>query len=1365
MSKDPEIRLHKEWLGFLQPVGLVVSPPALSAAQAVVNRNVVELQQILQTVTSSTALPGDSENERFCITDFSAFAINVLGWETADLVDSPAELAIALPDYQETLIPTYAVPNPNGGWMMLIQVLNPGTELDNAGAEDSKSTDWHASPQSKFERLLKETKVYTGLLCNGTELRLVYAPPGESSGHLTFPVQAMCEVSGRLILGAMEMLLSAERLFNVPTDRRLPAILEKSRKYQNDVSIKLAEQVLEALWDLLRGFQTADATTNSRLLDDIAATNPQHIYGGLITILLRLVFLLYAEDRGLMSQDAVYTRYYSVSGLYDRLREDAGNYPDTMDQRYGAWAWLLSLFRLVYEGGGHADLYLPARHGQLFDPDEYPFLEGRPQSTKYQSGASIEPPRVSDGVIHRVLQGLLILDGERLSYRALDVEQIGSVYEAIMGYEVERANSPAIGVWSKPKGSKSSVTVVVSVEEVLKTKAGERAKYLKDIAGCEVTGKSLTELKAAHTAEDVIAALGRKVSPKTPSLMPVGSLYLQPGEERRRSGSHYTPRALTEPIVKETLRPILEALGENPTPEQILELKICDLAMGSGAFLVESCRQLAQMLVESWNKHNALPEIPPDEEPLLYARRLVAQRCLYGVDKNPFAVNLAKLSLWLATLAKSHPFTFLDHAFKWGDSLVGLNKEQIKNFSWIADTTYTDPNLSLFNQSITKVKVYRDEIFNLGDSDYEKKRDVYENAELELTETRVKGDLVIAAFFAKDKDKARKEELDKFRLMFKKMEKQTAARVGVGFGVGRGLAMLNPDNVDNDDNIDNNENVDNLEIINICDNLKSGAKSVPVFNWEIEFPEVFDRVNPGFDAIIGNPPFLGGKRISTNFGDGYLDWLKVVNPESHGNADLVAHFFRRAFDLLRENGTFGLITTNTISQGDTRSTGLRYICENGGIIYNAQKRLKWPGLAAVVVSVVHVFKGQYVNGKWLNNYGGKKYLDNQEVDLISAFLFHAGGNNDPKVLLTNAGKSFQGNIVLGMGFTFDDDNPDATPIAEMHKLITENPKNAERIFPYIGGEEVNSSPTHTHRRYVINFGDMSEEEARKYVDLMNIVKEKVKPQRDGLKRDVYRLKWWQFAEKQTALFQAISQLNRVLVTNAQASTHLSFIFYSPNVVFANSLNIFPFQTYSSFTILQSRIHEIWAKFFSSSLEDRLRYNPSDCFETFPFPEDWENNAILEQTGKTYYEYRAELMVKNNQGLTDTYNRFHDPDEYDSDILKLRELHTAMDKAVLDAYGWGEISTECTFLLDYEEEEEEDNPKGRNKKKPWRYRWTEATHDEILAKLLDLNQTRYEAEILGGKVAEGKKKGNTKKAGKTRKQTTDNTPTITGFTEP
>ncbi|MHC5916970.1 MAG: Eco57I restriction-modification methylase domain-containing protein, partial [Nostoc sp.] len=1070
----------------------------------------------------------------------------------------------------------------------------------------------------------------------------------------------------------------------------------------------------------------ADATTKSRLVSDIvstplntsATTAPQHIYGGLITILLRLVFLLYAEDRGLMSQDAVYTRYYSVSGLYDRLREDAGNYPDTMDQRYGAWAWLLSLFRLVYDGGSHADLYLPARHGQLFDPDEYPFLEGRHQSTEYQTGESLEPPRVSDGVIHRVLQGLLVLDGERLSYRSLDVEQIGSVYTAIMGYEVERASSPAIGVWSKPKGSKSSVTVVVSVEEVLKTKVGERAKYLKDVAGCEITCKSLSELKDARTPEDVVAALGRKVSPKTPSLMSAGSLYLQPGEERRRSGSHYTPRALTEPIVKETLRPILSALGENPTPEQILDLKVCDLAMGSGAFLVESCRQLAEKLVEAWNKQNVLPEIPIDEEPLLYARRLVAQRCLYGVDKNPFAVNLAKLSLWLATLAKAHPFTFLDHALKWGDSLVGLTSEQIKTFSWDEDKTYKDPNLPLFSLAMEKAKFYRNGIHNLDEDDYAAKRDFYENIETELGDIRLKGDLVIASFFAKDKDKARKDERDNSWLKFYQWQK-------------------------------NQE--DDLDVRRICTELRYGEKPVPAFNWEIEFPEVFDRDNPGFDAIVGNPPFLGGKRISTVYGDGYRDWLPVINPESNNNSDLVAHFFRRAFTLLRKFGCFGLIATNTIAQGDTRSTGLRYICQEGGTIYNAQKRMKWPGLAAVVVSVVNVIKG---------NYQGVKLLDGREVDLISAFLFKSGGHKNPAVLLANTNKSFIGSYLLGMGFTFDNSNLDATPIQEMHRLIEENPKNQERIFPYIGGEEVNSSPTHSHHRYVINFGEMSEVEAQEYSDLYTIVKEKVFPERKN-KPGSYSRQWWLFGRRNQEGNKAIAPLNRVLVIG-RVGQHSAFTFLPNKMVLSEQLVVFAEQRNSFFCILQSHTHEIWARFFSSTFGDGLRYTSSDCFETFPFAESWETNPTLETVGKTYYEYRAALMVRNNQGLTDTYNRFHDPDERHPDILQLRLLHAQMDRAVLDAYGWTDISTDCTFLLDYEDEEDEENTSKRQKKKPWRYRWPEEIHDEVLARLLELNQQRAEAEILGGKAADKSKAKATKKANKSRGKEATNLIIIPGF---
>ena len=464
---DLELYRHKEWLGLLQPVGLVVSPPALIKAQAIIDRGrLVELQDQLLQAVSTEPLPYRSDEESAGIQDFPAFSQKVLGWQAKDLVGAPGqqplpdELLVALPNYGETLEPTYAVRDPDSNqWVLLIQDVAPGLSFDDDDPKAESGHGWRASIQAKFERLLRETGVFTGLLVNGAELRLVYAPSGESSGYVTFPVQAMCEVPGRLILGALNLLLGEDRLFNVPENQRLSQLLADSRSYQAEVSTKLAGQVLDALWELLKGFQAADASANGKILSVLAETDPQHIYGGLISTLMRLVFLLYAEDEGLMPDDEVYQRNYAVSGLYEKLREDNGNYPDTMDQRYGAWASLLSLFRLVYDGGGATEEYLPARHGQLFDPDEYPFLEGRSLGSRFAECGRIEAPRVADGVVYRLLDRLLILDGERLSYRALDVEQIGSVYEAIMGYEVEVAHGRSIAV--RPKD------IVVNVDTVV----------------------------------------------------------------------------------------------------------------------------------------------------------------------------------------------------------------------------------------------------------------------------------------------------------------------------------------------------------------------------------------------------------------------------------------------------------------------------------------------------------------------------------------------------------------------------------------------------------------------------------------------------------------------------------------------------------------------------------------------------------------------------------------------------------------------------------------------------------------------------------------------------------------------------------
>ncbi len=352
-------------------------------------------------------------------------------------------------------------------------------------------------------------------------------------------------------------------------------------------------------------------------------------------------------------------------------------------------------------------------------------------------------------------------------------------------------------------------------------------------------------------------------------------------------------------------------------------------------------------------------------------------------------------------------------------------------------------------------------------------------------------------------------------------------------------------------------------------------------------------------------------------------------------------------------------------------------------------------------------------------------LDGKPVEKITAFLFDQGGNDDPATLLANANKSFVGSYVLGMGFTFDDSNPDATSIAEMHRLIEQDPRNQERIFPYIGGEEVNTSPTHSHHRYVINFGDLKEDEARKYPDLMSIVEEKVKPERLKVKDKGAKEKWWLFIRSRPELHKAIALGDRVLVT-AQTSKYRTFTFLPNGCVYDQKLVVFSLKTFSGFATLHSRIHEVWTLFFGSSLEDRPVYTPSDCFETFPFPSDWETNPTLETAGKTYYEFRADLMVRHNEGLTTTYNRFHDPDEANLDILKLRDLHAECDRAVLNAYGWQDIPTDCEFRLDYEDEPDSTS----KRKKPWRYRWSETIHDRVLARLLELNRDRAATEIQG-----------------------------------
>jgi hypothetical protein len=1293
IKRDPDL----EWLDHVQPVGLVVAPVLL---------NELGLAPTRQTQADS-ALVADYIGEdvtESALRDAWSFVEQVLGWEARYVAGAPAgpplddRLSVRLPEHNTTLTPTWAVKELGGGdrsWQLLVRMEPAGVDPDDRTAQSG----WEASAHQRFERLLRETGINAGVLISERndredgedrflpELRLLYAPKGETSGHISFPLRELRTVAGRPMLGGLKLILDTFRLFNDDEPRRLPALLKKSREAQAAVSTALAEQVLGALHELLRGLDAAIP----KLIRELALKRPEHLYEGLLTFLMRLVFILYAEDRDLLPSRSdgrareIYESSYSLRGLYARLSEDAALNPDTMDERRGSWGRLLALFKLIHKG--HPSHFVQARGGKLFESDQFPFLEGRVAVT--------DPPvvpAVSDGCVLRILEGLMTLAAkggtrERLSYRTLDVEQIGSVYETVMGFTVETIGGRALAIKA---GKHNRTPVFVDLEKLASVKGKERIKFLKEEADRtgQLSANVAKAVEAANDATELAAALDPIVdergSPKKREIG-AGMPILQPTKERRRTGTHYTPRSLTEPIVRYALEPVFDRLGPAATPEKILDLKVCDPAMGSGAFLVEACRTLAAKLVGAWSRYpDKKPVIPPDEDEELHARRLVAQRCLYGVDKNPLAADLAKLSLWLATLARDHEFTFLDHALKSGDSLVGLTQPQIVAAHW--DTS--KPGLPLFRQlvkdRVAEAMKGRAEIQAAPD---DTSRTIQEqrhrSLESRLKDIRLTGDAVIAAFFAEDKPKARER---------KRAEVES-------WLTGSTEAALS----------------------SLATMVASSRQSAQAFHWPLEFPEVFARENGGFDTIVGNPPFLGGKKISSDFGGGYRDWLLSLHESSHGNCDLVAHFFRRSFNLIRRDGTFGLIATNTIGQGDTRASGLAYILGHGGTIKRAVRRQKWPGDAAVTVSIIHVCKSK----------SKEAFLDDRLVHRVSAYLVEGDSDTSPSPLISNSGKAFQGSIVLGIGFTFDDEAAAkglATSLQDMGSLIEKNPRNADRIFPYIGGDEINSNAHLMHSRHIIDFADMTESQARKdWPDLVAIVERLVRPDRQKQKREDLRNRWWQFAYRKSALYQTIVTLPHVLVRSLTSAHFAAFALQDSKKVFDQTLIVFCVEQLSPLAALASRAHELWVVRMGATLEDRGRYNIEDCFETFPFPSQIDS---LEKIGRAYNDHRAAIMVTHNEGMTKTYNRFHDRSETEESIRRLRELHATMDRAVLEAYGWHDLAARAAPVFLDETNEDDHTYQGR-------LFWPSDFRDEVLARLLALNAERHAEEVRLGIAPESK----------------------------
>lgn len=641
--RDQDERFHAEWLGLVQPVdGLVVSVPVLVDAQCM-ERQPPEVQERLRAhlITRPDRTDADRGGAAaLAIADLGRFLVDILGWPDGALapcLTPPDDLVLHVPEGHQTLRPTHTVraaaADPSTAPLALVWDLGAepgdcvGLPLDRP---ETQTGTWDYPVGAKFDRLLRHARVPIGLLTNRTQVRLYYAPHGESSGSITFRLADMATVGGRPILDAFHMLLGAPRLWGVAPEHQLPALLAESRRRQANVTNELAAQVRSALALLLRGFEAAAERDGAALLSDAHQRGAEHLYGGLLTQLLRMVFVLYAEDRGLLPvEQPLYAENLSLLGLFNELQDDHGAHPDAMNRRFGAYHRLVTLFRALYLGISHGDLQIPARRGDLFSPHPYPFLEGwsgEPGSAPIvdpAERAAVRVPSVDDETVFRVLEKLLFLDRQRLSYRALDVEQIGSVYEGLMGYRVARLDAEAVCL--RP------ARVWVTAREILDEKPALRVRWVQAQTGlAKAQAEKVAKAVAGKKREDEVLAALEPFAVKTrggeEGRAPAGRYAIQPCPERRRTSTHYTPRSLTGPIVEKTLRPLLAAMGAEPSSERILNLKICDPAMGSGAFLVEACRFLADEVVAAWTREGRRELVAGPEDAVLVARRLVAQR-------------------------------------------------------------------------------------------------------------------------------------------------------------------------------------------------------------------------------------------------------------------------------------------------------------------------------------------------------------------------------------------------------------------------------------------------------------------------------------------------------------------------------------------------------------------------------------------------------------------------------------------------------------------------------------------------------------------------------------------------------------------
>jgi hypothetical protein len=499
--------------------------------------------------------------------------------------------------------------------------------------------------------------------------------------------------------------------------------------------------------------------------------------------------------------------------------------------------------------------------------------------------------------------------------------------------------------------------------------------------------------------------------------------------------------------------------------------------------------------------------------------------------------------------------------------------------------------------------------------------------------------------------------------------------------------------------------------------LPKGALERRPVHWPLVFPEVFS-LKGGFDAIIGNPPFLGGKKITPSQGQAYREYL--VSHVAHGlrgNADLVAYFELRAHQLLCAAGQSGLIATNSLAQGESREVSLDPLTQVGVEIRRAIKSAPWPSSSAMLEYCAVWTSKAPVGAAAERVLGG--IVAPQGIS--TSLNLNTRQSSWAEGLQRNSYTSFQGAIVLGLGFTLSPQ--------EAQSWISTDQIYADVLFPYLNGQDVSSHPEHGAERYIINFGERREDQAREYPLAFERVHELVQPERITKDPEKYpRMvhEWWKFWNARPGLNAAISEMSRCIVVT-RVSKVVMPVMVDTGQVFSEQLVVFASDDPAFLALLASAPHYWWAIDRSSTLETRIRYTPTEVFETFACG---PLTPRLRAAGARLDTCRRNLMVSRSIGLTGTYNLVHDLDCLDADIVELRHIHEEIDKATVEAYGWDDLlddsgntsptdPTHETFGLEHGFHETEQG---------LRYTIGLLARTEIIDRLRQLNHQAYADEV-------------------------------------